>query len=215
MAARWRIGAVAGVLSAALAGGLGAPLGAQPAGGEDPDWPCVQRKVASLTPASIWTGPAIEGAGADWAEDDEVAALVGRLAQRRLTEEEAVAEVAAFAAGLEAAERERRLTRLFAGLFETMNAERSTIMEGIERYARRQRELAAEVRAEAGRLGEAQAAPDADPAALAEAHAAIDFRIRTYNERRASLTYACEVPRLVEQRLFALGRAISAEIGGG
>lgn len=211
MAARWRLMAGAG----ALAGALAAPVGAQPVGGEDPDWPCVQRKVSSLTPASIWTGPAIETAGAGWEADAEVAELIGLLAQRRLPVEEAEAEVAAFAESLEEAERAERLTRLFAGLFETLNAERGEIMEGIERYARRQRELAGEVRAEAARLGEARAAPDADPAALAEAQAALDFRIRAYNERRASLTYACEVPRLVEQRLFALGRAISEEIAGG
>lgn len=212
MSACWQIAVAAAALLATLSA---APLGAQPAGGEAPDWPCVQRKVPSLTPATIWTGPAIETAGADWEADGEVAELVGRLNQRRLPVEEAEAEIAAFAESLAEDEREERLTRLFAGLFETMNAERSEIMEGIERYARRQRELAEEVRREAAELGEARAAPDADPAALAEAQATLDFRIRAYNERRASLTYACEVPRLVEQRLFALGRAISAEIAGG
>jgi hypothetical protein len=35
---------------------------------------------------------------------------------------------------------------------------------------------------------------------------------RIFNERRASLSYICELPRLVEQRLFALGRAIAAEM---
>lgn len=208
---RWIAAGAVAVAAASAA----APLPAQPAGGEAPDWPCVQRKVATLTPATIWTGPAIETAGSDWAADAEVADLVARLAQRRLPLEEAEAEVSAFAASLPEGEREARLTRLFAGLFETMNRERGEIMEGIERFARRQRELAEEVRAEAARLGEARAAPGADPTTLAEAQAALDFRIRAYNERRASLTYACEVPRIVESRLFALGRAISGEIEGG
>jgi hypothetical protein len=36
--------------------------------------------------------------------------------------------------------------------------------------------------------------------------------VRLFNDRRSSLTYVCEVPTLIEQRLFTLARAIQAEI---
>ena len=199
----------AAAFAAAFGGGS---LGAQPV--EDPDWPCVQRKVASLTPASIWTGPALGGGATDWADDPEVASLVARLAQRRLPIEDAEAEVEAFAAGLDPAKREERLTRLFAGLFETMSAERGEIMTGIERYARRQRTMAQEIRAESARLDEARASADADARDVVEAEADLAGRIRVFDERRASLPFVCETPRLVEQRLFALGRAIGVAIEG-
>ena len=60
----------------ALAGlallGLGAgPALAQPKG--DPDWPCVQRKVSTLSPGTVWTGPDREAAG-PWGDDFEAAA---------------------------------------------------------------------------------------------------------------------------------------------
>ena len=47
---------------------------------------------------------------------------------------------------------------------------------------------------------------------MAEAEEALAWHIRVFDERRASLTYVCDVPRLIEQRLFALGRAVSAAL---
>lgn len=173
---------------------------------DSPDWPCVQRKVPTLTPAAVWTGPAFEDGAVDWSADQEVADLAVRLSQRRLPEEDAEAQIEEFAAGLSPDERERRMTLLFAGLFDTMNDERSDVIEGIERYARGLKEMAAEIRRETARL------PDAATAAGAASdpqRTDLDWRTRIFNERRQSLTYVCEVPRLVEQRLFALGRAIT------
>ena len=194
------------------AGALCAVLAASPvlAAEGDGDWPCVQRKVPSLTPAAVWTGPVFDET-ADWRADDEVAAMVSRLSQRRLPVEEAAAEIETFAAGLGADEGER-LTLLFAGLFQTMNAERSQIIDGIERYARRQRQVAAQVRQMAADFGALRRDGSADAEAIAEAQTALEWQTRIFNERRASLPYVCEVPRFVEQRLFALGRTIAREL---
>ncbi|UOM35455.1 hypothetical protein [Acuticoccus sp. I52.16.1] len=178
------------------------------ADGGDTDWPCVQRKVPALTPAAVWTGPSLDAAGADWRDDPEVADMVRRLSQRRSALEEAEAEIDTFAAGLEPDE-SRRLILLFAGLFETMNAERGEIIEGIERYARRQRQVAQQVRTMASEFGALRRDPAADPDAVARAQTQLEWQTRIFNERRASLPYVCEVPRFVEQRLFALGRAIA------
>ena len=195
----------AATLLAALT--LAAPAGAA----EDEAWPCVQAKVPTLTPAAIWTGPVFEPGGAEWREDAEVAGLVSRLSQRRMAIEEAEGEVEAFAAGLGPEERHDRLGLLFTGLFDTMNAERSDVMEGIERYARRQVAMAEGIRSESSAL-DARRAEGTDAAAVAEAEEALAWHIRVFDERRASLTYVCDVPRLIEQRLFALGRAVSAAL---
>jgi hypothetical protein len=197
--------AARGLLAAALLAAGAA--GAQPAA--DPDWPCVQRKVPSLTPAVVWAGPPFEAGALDWEADAEVAALVARLSQRRVAEEDAAAEVEAFAADAG----DDRLLLLFAGLFETMDRERSAVMEGIGRYARRQIAEAEEIRMQASALETHRAGMA--PEALAGAEEALTWRIRVFDERRDNLAYACEVPRLVEQRLFALGRAIAGEIEGG
>ena len=185
---------------------------AAPVQADDGAWPCVQAKVPTLTPAAIWTGPAFEPGAGDWRDDVEVAGLVARLSQRRLTVEEATAEVEAYAASLGPQERHDRLALLFAGLFDTMNAERSDVIEGIERYARRQIAMADDIRAESSALDARRGAADADPAAIAEGEDALAWHIRVFDERRASMSYICDVPRLIEQRLFALGRAVTAAL---
>ncbi|MBA3519719.1 MAG: hypothetical protein H0T75_19240 [Rhizobiales bacterium] len=38
------------------------------------------------------------------------------------------------------------------------------------------------------------------------------WQTRIFNERRASLSVVCEVPTIIEQRLFELARAISREL---
>lgn len=197
----------------AAAFALGFVLAASPgwADSENPDWPCVQRKVPSLTPAAVWTGPGFESAEGRWSDDEEVRRLVNTLSQRRLPLDEAEVMIEAFAAeaGDDAT---RRLTLLFAGLFETMNAERGEIMDGIERYGRRQKALAEGVREKSAEVDALRETPDVDPIALERAETDLIWQIRIFNERRSSLQYVCEVPRFVEQRLFALGRAISRAI---
>ena len=181
---------------------LGAALlaaGAAPAQ-EAETWPCVQAKVPTLTPAAIWAGPPLENA-TDWAADPEVAALVGRLSQRRVPVEEAEAEVEAFADSLDGAQARDRLLRLFAGLFETMNAERSEVIDGIERYARKQIAMAESIREENSALGPAARGAGRRPRRRS-------WRRRTSSTgARASSTSggprsptSCEVPRLIEQR---------------
>ena len=66
---------------------------------------------------------------------------------RRTPLEEAYAAIDSFAATL-GTDRNERLTLLATGLLQTINAERSQIIQGIERYARRQKELADKIKAE-------------------------------------------------------------------
>jgi hypothetical protein len=179
---------------------------------QNPDWPCVQRKVPQLSAAAVWEGPPIEKAAQHWGDDAEVVALVEQIAARRMSLEDAEAAIAAFGAGLDAAEREARLTLVFAGLFETLDRERSDVIAGIERYGRRQKTLAEQIRVERTQLSELSAAAAAaeDAQRAAELQNRLLWETRIFNERRNSLTFVCEVPTLIEQRLFALARVIQA-----
>lgn len=181
---------------------------AQGAPNDDPDWPCVQRKVPTLSPASVWTGPPIEDVAQADLADPKIEALVSRLPQRRLSDEDVEAAIAAYAAGLPADEREVKLTALFAGLFAALDGERGEVMEGIDRYARNQKAMAERLRNENSALNEMrEKTSDFDPQVL-ERREALDFDIRLFEERRRSLSYVCEVPRLIEQRLYVIARAI-------
>ena len=182
---------------------------AQPA--PDPYWPCVQRKVPTLTPAAVWAGPELPD-DAEWLGDAEVAALAERLSQRRIPVEDAKQEIADFAATLKTGTADPRLELLFAGLFDTMNRERSDVIDGIERYAKKQIAMANDIRTKASMLDRQRRLPDADPVAIGQAEDELSWQTRVFDERRHSLSYVCDIPRLIERRLFTLAAAISAKL---
>src|SRR5215475_9418603 len=97
-----------------------------------PDWPCVQAKVPDISVAAVWDGPSIDQAQNAWQNDAAIKNLVTRLAARRTPLEEAQKSITEFLAGAGTAKADRGV-QLFAGLFETLNRERTDIMNGLER----------------------------------------------------------------------------------
>ena len=95
---------------------------------------------------------------------------------------------------------------LVQGLFDYMNHERSEVISGIARYARSQLELAARLRKEASEVDAMRAKPDADANEIALRTDRLVWETRIFDERVQSLTFVCEVPTLVEQRLYALAK---------
>lgn len=178
--------------------------------GQHPDWPCIQRKVPELSAVAVWSGPPVAQALARWRDDAQVAALVEQIAARRTPLEAAAAAIDSFAQGLAPDAKAERLKLLFAGLFQTLDRERKEVIAGIERYGRKQKEMAEQIRGDMARVsGQAPAA--SDPRA-AEVQNQLLWQTRIFNERRASLSFVCEVPTLIEQRLFVLARAIADEL---
>lgn len=180
----------------------------------DPDWPCVQRKVPELSLGQIWNGPELPPEARDWAKDKDVAELVSEVAARRVPIEEAQQEIRDFAGGLPAEQVKPQLAKLVQGLFDHMNAERSQVISGIGRYARKQVELAARLRKEASEADALRNKPDADPNEIAALTDRLTWETRIFEERVQSLTYVCEVPTLIEQRLYALAKTVGEVLGG-
>jgi hypothetical protein len=176
-----------------------------------PDWPCVQAKVPDLSIAAMWDGPSIEPAQTAWQDDPTIRNLIARLAARRIPIEEAQKSVEDFLAGAGAAKADKGVL-LFAGLFETLNRERTEVMNGLERVQRRQRELADRIMADASAQRELQDQPQPDQAKLDELGSRIEWSTRIFDDRRKSVRYACEVPVIIERRLFALSRTIRQQM---
>jgi len=186
---------------------VGLASSARAADPRNPDWPCVQVKVPELSVAAMWAGPPIDDVGRTWEDDPKVKDLVARLAARRLPLEEAQRSAADFLAGSgDAKQAQGKL--LFAGLFATLDRLRSEVITGIERYTRRQREFAEQVRGKTLKLREMQDAPSADQKQVEELAEQVEWDTRIFEERRRTINYVCEVPVLIEQRLFALSRTI-------
>jgi hypothetical protein len=172
-----------------------------------PDWPCQQLKVPGIAIASVWNGPAIEIGDGAKPTDAKQAELVSRLAARRTPIEDARKLIADYIVGT-GAEKQEKAKKLFASLYSTLNAQRDEVMNGIERFSRKQKTAADDIRAEARKLREMQDKPDADPAQNEELVSRLAWQTRIFEDRRKSTSYVCDVPVLIEKRLFDLGNAI-------
>jgi hypothetical protein len=176
-----------------------------------PDWPCTQAKVPEISLAAVWDGPALDDAAAKWKDDAKVSALVPRLAARRTPLDEAEKAITEFLSGSPAPKNEAG-KRLFAGLFDTLNAQRSSVMNGLERVTRKQREAAEKIRDDTLALQALQDATPPDQAKVEELGNQLVWQTRIFEDRRRVIKFVCEVPTAIDQRLFALGRVIRQEM---
>ena len=179
-----------------------------------PDWPCVQRKVATLTSAQMWDGPPVDDL-TQWRDNEEITKLIAVLASRRVSLEQAAAAIARFAAAQPKERRDEALKLVFAGLLSTVNSDRAIVVSGIERFQQRQKARAAEIERQGNAIRELKERAVNDEKARAELAAAEDrynWDVRVFSERQQSLPLACEVPVLIEQRLFELGREVRSRM---
>src|SRR5262245_45118244 len=176
-----------------------------------PDWPCNQIKVPEISVAAGWAGPSIDDVGNAWEEDATIRDLVARFAARRTPLDDAQKAIADTITGTES-ERQKKAKLIFAGLFKTLNHERSEVMQGIERYARKQKEFSDQIRSAILQLRELQDRPNPDQSRIDDLTDRVEWDTRIFEERRKTMNFVCEVPVLIEQRLFALARAIQQSL---
>jgi hypothetical protein len=176
---------------------------------QDPDWPCQQRLVPSLSAAGYWNGPS-PGEIGDWHADPAVAELVRRLAPRQVSIDEGLKEIAAFASNLPG-DRRRRLALVFFGLIDESNRERADLIGELKEIGRRQRQLADLVARLEAQLDAIPTDAVGDAAArrtdLQQRH---DFTARNFEEIQHTIRYACETPVELDARLGAWARELQS-----
>src|SRR6202040_1784086 len=91
------------------------------------------------------------------------AELVARLAARRTPIEDARKLIAEYVVGTREQKQEKAKS-LFAALYSTLNAQRDQVMNGIERFSRKQKAMAEEIREKTQRMRQMQDKSDADQA---------------------------------------------------
>jgi hypothetical protein len=175
-----------------------------------PDWPCTQAKVPEISLAAVWAGPPLDDVTGKWKDNPNVIALVGRLAARRTPLEEAQQAITEYLKGT--ADKAASGKLLFAGLFESLNAQRSQVLNGLERVTRKQREAADKIRSDTLALQALQGESPPNQAKIDELSNQLVWQTRIFEDRRRVIKFVCEVPTAIDQRLFALGRTIQQEI---
>ncbi len=175
------------------------------------NWPCQQVLVGRLSVAAVWSGPSIEGLA--WRDDQAVTDIVARLAARRTPLDDAERAIEDFAQS-QGADKNKKLVSVFAGLFETLNDERTQVIDGLLRFGAKQKELAEKIRAENAlpRDGPGKEPADASRQDVGTVARNLEWDLRVFDERHQSLTYVCETPALIEHRLFALARVIQRSL---
>ena len=176
-----------------------------------PDWPCAQAKVPEISLAAVWAGPPLDDIKDKWKNDAKVSALVPKLAARRTPLEDAQKAITEFLAG-SAADKATAGKLLFAGLFDTLNAQRSSVLNGLERITRKQRDAADKIRADAVAMQALQGASPPDQTKIEELGNQLVWQTRIFEDRQRVVKFVCEVPTAIDQRLFALSRVIQQEM---
>lgn len=178
-----------------------------------PDWPCVQVKVATISPAQVWDGPPIDGLENF---DDTIRDLAEILESRRVPPEEAEKAIKEFAAAQPEAERDKRLTELFASLLGKTNTDRQFVLGKVEEFQRRQKGRALELEREGQKLAEKNLAATEEllptETKLTPEQQEYNWNARIFQERQQNLTMACEIPGLIEQRVYEIARLIRAQM---
>lgn len=185
----------------------GLMIGAAAPGPRDPDWPCQQIKVPHLSLAAVWSGPALDGQQGDWRQDPQLADLVQSMAQRRVPIDQMQEKIRAFAAHA-GDQKVPKLLLALSAVFNLLDQERSTVIDGLDRFGGRQKELAATLRQDTEKLRAMQAAADADASQVDQMEQRVTWEGRVFQDRRQALSYACDVPAKIEQRLFAIARTV-------
>ena len=176
-----------------------------------PDWPCTQAKVPEISLAAVWAGPPLDDVKNKWKDDARVSALVPKLAARRTSLEDAQKAITEFVAG-SAADKATAGKLLFTGLFDTLNAQRSSVLNGLERITRKQRTAAEKIQADAVAMQAMQSASPPDQTKIEELGNQLVWQTRIFEDRQRVVKFVCEVPTAIDQRLFALGRVIQQEM---
>jgi hypothetical protein len=176
-----------------------------------PDWPCAQPKVPEISLAAVWAGPPLNDASSKWKDDPKVSAMVEKLAARKLPLQDAEKTVTDFLAspGTDKAEAGKLV---FAGLFDTLNAQRSSVMSGLERVTRKQRDAADKIRNDTIALQGLQDAATPDQPKIDQLGNQLVWETRIFEDRRRVVKFVCEVPTAIDQRLFALARTIQQDM---
>jgi hypothetical protein len=177
----------------------------------DKAWPCVQGKIDTISVTQIWDGPSIEGLKG-WFRDRELVDLVDLISSRRLPVEQAEAAIKKYAEAQPEAERDAKLTMLFAAVFDKFSSQRRTVMSGILKYQASQQARASELERQSSAIAELERKqpPGAteDGPELAQAREKFNWAQRIFQERQSNVPLACELPVLIEERLYAVSRAI-------
>lgn len=185
------------------------PVGA--ADFSDPTWPCVQRKVESLSLGLMWPFPVTSDAAAgDETLRADVRELASYLSLRRVELESLQPRVDAFAAAYDGDP--QALGLVFESVFNALSKRRTRIISGIGDFSLGQLALAEQIDSNRAEMDILMAATDPDFDRVDKLEEQLDWDQIIYTDRQRNIAYLCETPTLLERRLFSIGQMLQAAV---
>ncbi len=163
--------------------------------GQNPDWPCAQRLVETLSAGSYWNGPITPNP--DWRNDEAMFSLVTDLVDRDTPDADALAKLTQHVATIPPADRPHRLSALFAALVDQTNDVRTPLIQRLEQLGRRQRGMGDSIAALSNKIDTVPATDPHHDDLVGER----DFDVRAFQDTQHTMRYACEAPPAMERRL--------------
>ncbi len=168
----------------------------------DPEWPCIQRLILKVSPATMWPIPVEEGTDTEYRNYPEIRKLSEQLGDIELFTTEHQQLITMFAEGVPEAERETSLTLLATGVVDVSNRIRGNYIRGIKRYTRQQIVISEQIESTLNELSILQDNETAsDGKARRETEDTLRWHERVYDQRERSMQLLCEQPVELEQRL--------------
>ena len=203
--------ALRALLAIAIMAALASRAIAQSSAKADPDWPCHQIKVPTFSLAAVWSGPELDLNSQSWRDESDIADLAAKMTQRRIPIADVESAIADFKAKA-GADADAKLLRAFAAAFEDLSRQRSQILDGLERFGRKQRAMADRIRAENEAVQKSADQNQGGQTLPGDSQEQLRWDIRVFDDRRQTIAYVCETPTLIEQRIGAIARAVQAAL---
>jgi hypothetical protein len=199
-----RNGVLAAALLIALSAGAASAQSQYP--GQDPDWPCAQRLVATLTPGSYWAGPVPSHTA--WRDDEKIFPLVTDIVNRDTADDDGLTRLNAYVDTIPADQRATAIPFLFGAIVDQTNDERTLLIQRIKQLGLRQRRMGDVVAKISTQVDELQPTDSRYHDLAGER----DFDVRAFQETQHTMRYACEAPAAMERRLGVYARVLQAKL---
>lgn len=174
------------------------------------EWPCEQAYVSEVAAAVVWDGPSVNDLQHDWRRQPATARLVKQLSNRRIEKQQAEALIEDFAITQAPEEKDRMLTLVFAGVLETLNLDRKTLLSGILRYSRDQQRRAEILDRKLSEMVTLeQDGTESAKRQLVQLSRTMELEQRSFDDRERTIPHLCTRPTVIETRLGEIARTIS------
>src|SRR5271157_4527451 len=174
--------ALCAVLAIAIMAALASHAIAQSGAKVDPDWPCHQIKTPTFSLAAVWSGPELDLSSQSWRDESDVADLAAKMTQRRIPIADVESAIAHFKAKA-GADADAKLLRAFAAAFQDLSRQRSQILDGLERFGRKQRAMADRIRAENEAVQKSDQNQSGQAPLGADSQERLQWDIRVFDDR--------------------------------